>query len=314
LKVFFLLVAVLFLTTDVIGQSADSLLFANDPVIAEMDSILNSPDSTSILDLIDAVLLAPPVEAGSQIAVRAGYNNNIVANGASSFSQYGLTAGAAYYHKSGAYLDVSSYCSEQFKPSLYLTVGAVGYLSVINKYWSLMTEYDHYFYTPAKEGSSLYTPYTNNLYVSNYFKVKKFIFRFDYNLFFGKLVAHRFTPAVGLNLSKKKWLGMDRISFLPQVALWYGSDTVSEYVPNFSSRKERVMLLLQGKPRYRLEDRTVWGIVNYSVALPVSFTYKDWSLLVSYNLNFQKGLPGESVESYRSGYAGVSLIRYFDVK
>ena len=98
------------------------------------------------------------------------------------------------------------------------------------------------------------------------------------------------------------------------MSLWYGSDTVSEYVPNFSNRKERLLLILQGKPRFRLDDRTVWGIVNYNISFPVSFLYKNWSLLVSYNINFQKGLPGESVESYRSGYTGVSLIKYFDLK
>jgi hypothetical protein len=175
-----------------------------------------------------------------------------------------------------------------------------------------MAEYDHYFYTPAKDGD-VYTPYTNNLYVSNYFKVKKFVFRFDYNFYFGELLAHRFTPAVGLNLSKKKWLGLDRITFLPSASLWYGSDTVSEYVPNFSNGKQRLLLIRQGKPLFSLDDRTVWGIVSYNVSFPVSFLYKNWSLLVSYNLYFQKGLAGESVESYRSGYTGVSLVKYFDL-
>ncbi len=278
-----------------------------------MDSILNSSDSTSILDLIDSILLAPSAKLNSQLAIRAGYNNNIVANGASSISQYGLTAGAAYYHKSGAFLDVSSYYSDQYKPSVYLTVGAVGYLGLINKYWSVMAEYDHYFYTPVKNGESSYTPYTNNLYLSNYFKVKKVVFRFDYNFFFGDLKAHRFTPAIGLNLTKKKWLGMDRITFLPSAGLWYGSDTVSEYVPNFSNRREWLLLLLRGQPRWRMEDKTVWGIVNYSLSFPVSCMYKNWSLLLSYNLNFQKGLPGESVTSSRMGYFGVCLTKYFEL-
>ena len=294
--------------------ATDSLLLKSDPILAEMDSILNSADSTSILDLIDSIMLAPSVRLRSQMAVRVGYNNNIIANGASSFSQYGLTTGASFYHKSGAYADLSSYYSEQYKPAVYLTVGAVGYLGLINKYWSVMAEYDHYFYTPAKDGSDTYTPYTNNLYLSNYFKVKKVVFRFDYNFYFGELHAHRFTPAVGLNLSKKKWLGMDRVTFLPTASLWYGSDTVTEYVPNFSNKKERLLLIAQGKPIWRLEDKVAWGIVNYSLSFPISFVYKkDWSLLVSYNLNFQKGLPGESVTSYRVGYFGASLTRYFDL-
>lgn len=301
-------------TSDAHAQELDSLLLQSDPVLAELDSILNSADSTSILDLIDSILLAPAAGLGSQIAVRVGYNNNIVANGTSSISQYGLTAGASYYHKSGAYVDLTSYYSDEFKPSLYLTVGAVGYLAPINKYWSLMVEYDHYFYTPTKEEDELYTPYTNNLFVSNYFKVKKFVFRFDYNFFFGDLLSHRFTPAVGFALTKKKWLKLDRVSFIPTVGLWYGSDMVTEYVPNFSTPQQRLLLVLQKKPRFRLEDRTVWGVMNYSLSFPLSVVYKNWTALVSYNLNFQKGLPGEGVETYRTGYFGASVIKYFDLK
>jgi hypothetical protein len=312
-KVVLFVLATWLFFVDAKGQSTDSLLLSSDPILAELDSILNSPDSTSILDLIDSILLAP-ADPGSQLAVRTGYANNIVANGTSSISQYGLNLGVAYYNKHGWYLDATSYYSEEFKPSLYLTVGAFGYLNSINKYWSIMVEYDHYFYTPAKKGEEIYTPYTNNLYISNYVKVKKFVFRFDYNFYFGELLAHRFTPAVGLNLTKKKWLGLDRVTFLPSVSLWYGSDTVEEYVPNFKNRNEWFLLVAQGKSRWRIEDRTVWGIVNYSLSFPVSMAYKDWLLMVSYNLNFQKGLPGEGLENYRSGYTGVSLVKYFDLK
>jgi hypothetical protein len=298
--------------TDAQSQTPDSLLLRNDPLIAEMDSILNSGDSLSILDLIDSVLLAAdPV--GSQLALRAGYNNNIVGNGSSSVSQFGLNTGLSYYHKSGVYLDATGYYSNQYKPSYYLTVGALGYLTPINKYWSLLVEYDHYFYTPPKGDEEIYTPYTNNLYISNYFKVKKFVFRFDYNFYFGELLAHRFAPSAGLNLTKKNWLGLDRVTFLPTVGLWYGSDTIEEYVPSFSNRLQQLQLLAQRKPLFSLRERTVWGVMNYTISIPVSILYQNWSLMVSYNFNFQKGLPGESVETYRTGYAGISLVRYFDL-
>lgn len=312
-KVGLCLLAAWLYSSDAQGQAPDSLLLRSDPLVAEMDSILNSADSLSILDLIDGVLLAaePP---GSQLAIRAGYNNNIVGNGATSVTQFGLNTGVSYYDKSGAYLDVSGYYSNEYEPSYYLTVGAVGYLTSINKYWSFLAEYDHYFYTPAKsEEEEIYTPYTNNLYLSNYFKVSKFVFRFDYNFYFGELLAHRFAPAAGLNLTKKNWLNIDRITFMPTAGLWYGSDTIQEYVANYSNRLERLQLLAQRKPLFSLQDRTVWGIMNYTISLPLSVTYKNWSLMVSYNFNFQKGLPGESIENYRSSYAGLSVVRYFDL-
>lgn len=311
-KVVLCLLATWLYCSDAQSQTPDSLLLRNDPLIAEMDSILNSPDSLSILDLIDSVLLAAD-PLGSQLALRVGYNNNIVGNGASSVRQFGLNAGLSYYDKSGLYLDATGYYSNQYDPSYYLTVGAVGYLTPVNKYWSLLVEYDHYFYTPAKGEEEIYTPYTNNLYISNYFKVKKFVFRADYNFYFGELLAHRISPAAGINLTKRNWLKMDRITFMPTVGLWYGSDTVQKYVANFDNRLERLLLIAQRKPLFSLQDRTVWGIMNYTISLPVSVMYKNWSLMVSYNFNFQKGLPGESVEAYRTSYAGVSLIRYIDL-
>lgn len=312
-KVVFCLLATWLNFSDAVSQTPDSLLLRSDPLIAEMDSILNSADSLSILDLIDSVLLAAePLE--SQLAIRAGYNNNIVGSGTSGITQFGLNTGVSYYHKSGLYLDASGYYSNQYKPSYYLTVAAVGYLTSVNQYWSVLAEYDHYFYTPPKEDAEdVYTPYTNNLYLSNYLKVKKFVFRVDYNLYFGELVAHRFAPAVGMNLSKKNWLKMDRITFLPTLGLWYGSDTVQEYVANFSNGRERRDLLAQGKPLFSLRNHTAWGIMNYTISLPLSVTYKDWSLMISYNFNFLKGLSGETIENYRTSYAGISLIRYFDL-
>lgn len=312
-KVVFCLLATWLHFTDAQSQTPDSLLVRNDPFIAEMDSILNSSDSLSILDLIDSILLSPE-PLGSQLAIRAGYNNNIIGNGSSAVTQFGLNTGLSYYHKSGLYLDASGYYSNQYEPSYYLTVAAAGYLTSINEYWSILAEYDHYFYTPAKDDEEeIYTPYTNNLYLSNYFKVKKFVFRLDYNFYFGELLAHRLAPSAGLNLTKKKWLKMDRITFMPTVGLWYGSDTVQEYVANYRNRPERLALLAQRKPLFSLRDRTVWGIMNYTISLPVSITYKNWSMMVSYNFNFQKGLPGESIENSRTGYAGVSLIKYFDL-
>lgn len=295
------------------GQSLDSTVIRNDRELAELDSLLNSADSLSILDLIDSVILATPVPLSSQLAVRVGYNNNVVSSSTPGINQFGFNGGLSYYHKSGAYLDASTYYSNQYDPAWYLTVAVAGYLATINRYWSILAEYDHYFYTPAPTGTEVYTPYTNNVYLSNYFKVKKFVFRMDYNLFFGDLVSHRFAPAAGLNFTFKKWLGIDRITILPTASMWYGSDTVTDYVANFSTLLQRRLLILQGKPLFTERNTTVWGILNYTVALPVSVSHKNWSLMVSYNLNFLKGLPGESVESSRTGYLGVNLTRYFNL-
>lgn len=299
------------------SQESNTLLFRADPILAELDSILNSPDSLSILSLIDGILQLP--EERSQIAVRVGYNSNVTSSGRTlNINKFGLSPGASFYHKSGAYADVATYWSQEYNPELYLTMGSLGYVGFIGKYWSLMGEYSHYFYTPYKDAStrsdSLYapTPYTNNLYLSNTIEVGKWLqFRLDYSLLFGKQTAHRVSPVAGINLTKRHWLGFDRVSFFPTVSVLFGSETVSEYLPNWTRPLGYILLLRTGKPLYREEKKQVFGLMNYGISVPVSLTLKKWNMLMSYTYNFPRSLPGENLSLTNSGYAAVSLTRYF---
>jgi hypothetical protein len=283
------------------AQSADSLLLRSDPVLAELDSILNSPDSLSIISLLDSLIALS--EQRSQLAARVGYNSNVSsATNTVNINKFGLSPGVSYYHKSGVYADVGAYWSNEYDPQLYLTVPAVGYIAVPTTKWSILGEYSHYFYNKPDSikgtGTATNTPYTDNLYLSNFVDFGLFTTRLDYSFLFGQQTANRFYAAVGLDFMKKKWLGMDRFRFFPTAGILYGNETVTTYP------KTRPFIPKTTKP---------WGILNYNLVAPVSLSWKNWNILASYTYNFPQPLPGERLDLSHSGYVTLTLTRYFDM-
>jgi len=286
------------------AQEPDSLLLSSDPVLAELDSILNSPDSLSILGLIDSLLAL--TEERSQIAVRFGYNSNVIASpNTVNINKFGLSPGVSYFHKSGLYADLASYWSNQYDPELYLTVPSVGYLVLPTSKWSILTEYSHYFYNKPDSikgtGTTTNTPYTNNLYISNYLDLGMVTGRLDYSLLFGQQTGNRFYAAIGLDLMKKKWLGMERVRFFPTVGLLYGNETVVTYVEQPRLRR---ITEVKTKP---------WGILNYSLSAPITLSWSHWTFLASYTYNFPQPLPGEMLDLSHSGFVTFTITRYFEL-
>ena len=210
LLVFLLLVSA---ATAQVGRR-DSLSVSKDSVtLNSLETFFTHEDSLDIFDLIDSLVKLESIKTRSQMAVRLGYNSNIVAdNRTFNISQFGLAPGVSYYHKTGLYADVTTYWSQEYKPNLYLTVASAGYLHTVNKWYSLLAEYSHYFYYQPSD-STLSVPYTNNIGLSNYFEFKSVVLRLDYYFYFGQKTAHRIMPSLGVNLVKRRWAGFDRISF-----------------------------------------------------------------------------------------------------
>jgi hypothetical protein len=285
-------------------QESDSLLLSSDPILAELDSILNSPDSLSILGLIDSLLAL--TEERSQLAVRFGYNSNVIASpNTVNINKFGLSPGISFFHKSGLYADLASYWSNQYDPALYLTVPSIGYLVLPTSRWSILAEYSHYFYNKPDSvqgtGTTTNTPYTNNLYMSNFWDAGLLTGRLDYSFLFGEQTGNRFYAAIGLDLVKKNWLGIERVRFFPTAGLLYGNETVITYVENRRTRRIDVVI---DKP---------WGILNYSLSAPITLSWKNWSLLSSYTYNFPQPLPGEMLDISHSGFVTFTLTRYFEL-
>ncbi len=295
---------------------ADSLFAGNQgSQIDSLSSFFSAQDSLQIFDLIDSLLKyddASLLSMKSQMAIRLGYNSNITAdNRTFNISQFGLAPGVSYYHKSGAYADLTSYWSSEYNPNLYLTVGAVGYMHTFSKKYSLLGEYSHYFYNQPSD-STVSVPYTNNFGISNYFEFKPLVLRLDYFLYFGERSAHRIMPSIGLNLVKRNWLGFDRVAFFPSFSVLFGSELITEYAfyPNLVFRYIYNQRNTPKLPYYYEINRTEFGVMNYGFQIPITFSKKQWTFLLSYAYNIPKSLPGETLSLENTGFASLSITRY----
>jgi hypothetical protein len=288
------------------GQQADSVLLKNDRYIMELDSILASGDSTQILSLIDSLINLPDPSIKSQMVIRLGYNSNVVAASRTlGFNQFGLAPGLSYYHKSGLYADVTGYWSQNYDPEYYLTVATAGYLKSVNSWYAFMAEYGRYIYSNTDELTSI--PYQNNVGLSNFFDVKKFTFRLDYQFYFGDQEAHRINPSVMYNFEKKNLGKITRLSFFPTVSVLMGSEQITQYVPYAQTLAGVLFRMRRGLPLYYEETNTEFGVLNYSFVAPISMTIKSWFFMLSYTYNIPKALPGEELELTNSGYISASI-------
>lgn len=269
------------------------------------DSTLTYADSLAIFSLIDSLLQIGDIPA-SQLAVRTGYNSNVLSAGRTlGVENFGLSPGLSYYHRSGFYADLMAYWSHDFAPRLYLFTGSIGYMHIFSDKLSAIANYDHYFYLTNSEDE--YIPYRNAFSVSPYFELKPLSVRLDYSLYIGEKTAHRITPGIALRLVKKDFLNIDRISFYPAVYLLLGNETITEIVisstdPNDSSTG-----------RYELLEKKVFGIMNYAFSIPLSLSWGNWYFNFSYTYNIPKALPGEPFTLEKSGYISSSLSYFIDL-
>ncbi|MFZ1807090.1 MAG: hypothetical protein WAU36_07715 [Cyclobacteriaceae bacterium] len=292
------------------AQQADSLLtdFEN------FDSILSFEDSLSIFTLIDSLMQLEAYETKSMMAVRLGYNSNANASGRSlGISQFGLSPGASYYHKSGVYADASGYWSSEYDPGYYLTILSAGYIGVISQKWSFLGEYSRYIYSQL--GDSVTISYSNSASLSNFIDVKPFTFRLDYTLLFGDKTGHRIMPGVMLNLEKKNWKKLDRILFYPSFNLLLGTEQFEEELPYSKTLLEAVIRVRNGLPLFYTNSGADFGVMNYSFTAPLSINIKDWNFLLSYTYNIPKLLSHEVDPTLNnSGFIAASISKYIRFK
>lgn len=287
------------------AQDADSL-FLNIP-----DSLLTYSDSLSIFNLIDSLLTLEEASPRSSMAVRLSYNSNVQYAGRTlGINQFGLTPGLSYYHKSGLYADVSGYWSDEFEPNYYLTILSAGYMHSFSKKFAFAAYYDKYFYTLE----DTYIPYTNGITVSPMLDFKLITFQLDYTFYFGEEHANRIMPSVAINLEKRKLWGLDRISFSPGFyVLWGDQSFTNVLIP--STRDEWIEALKrlnQGKTWYTTETFREFGIMNYSISVPLTIQCNNFNFTVSYMYSIPKALPSETLTLTESGFLSAGISYYIN--
>ncbi|HTE33130.1 MAG TPA: hypothetical protein VK666_22255, partial [Chryseolinea sp.] len=213
------------------------------------------------------------------------------------------------------YADVSGYWSKDFDPSYYLTVASAGYMHVFSKFFSIMGGYDRYFYN-MNDGDQ-YIPYKNTLSVTPIIELKPFMFSFNYAFYFGDAYVNRLMPGISVILQKRKFLGLDRISFSPSFYVLFGDETLTEidFVPPRSLAEARMNKQLYGTFFSQVEKNSrVFGVMNYTISAPLMVTYKNWGFSFTYAYSIPKALPGEPLTLSESSYLMGSITYFIDLK
>jgi len=276
--------------------------------MAELDSMLAEGDTLHLFSLIDSLLNLPEPAHKSQLIARIGYNSNVVAASRTlGFNQFGISPGVSYYHKTGLYADLTTYWSKEYDPQFYLTVATAGFMHAPTAWWSFMTEYNRYMYSDTSD--DIYIAYKNNLSAFNFFDVKPFTFRLDYQFYFGDKQAHRINPSVMVTFQKRNLGKINRISFYPTVSMLIGSEQITGYELYSKSLAGNIARQRRGLPLYYEVTNTEFGILNYSFVAPIAINLNQWFFILSYTYNIPKALPGETITLENSGYLSATVSR-----
>ena len=304
-----------------------------DSLLAEyalLDSLLLDEldsDSSALFNLIEDLINEDYLK--SQFTIRAGYTSNITNAGRNfGISQYGLNAGLAFYHKSGLYADVAGFYNSDQEPKYNATILALGYMGLIGKRWNYFVSYDRFIYNESNQEDIIVDyPLKNSLNASINYNIKDFTMGADYSFMFGQELSHRLRLNLGYSyLSKKVWI-FDYISINPNLSMLAGNQNITSIVFNQEIARDNSIELMRriGRRRYLdlyqnnrnllifllSEEQTnnVFGIMNYSLFVPVTFRVKQFSLMLNYSLNFPVALPGEEgLDTSPNSYVSTTLL------
>ena len=283
-------------------------------------------DSLSIIDLIDSLIHGK--FKFSSLMIRTAYTSNIMNAGRDfGISQYGFSIGASYYHKTGLFGDLTSYWNSDVEPHINPTTITLGYMGSITSKWSIIASYEHFFYNQDESYDGILYPITNALNASTYLDLKHFSFGVDYSFLFGHESAHRIRPNMYGIIRIKTRGFIDEIDIFPSASLLLGNATIYYLDENysqlqsmldqhginnfqqFSQRRPRLaQYLLTNYVTYEERTENVFGIMNYSLSLPIMIRMSRFTLSTSYYINFPVALPGEDIDLSSNSYFNVSLL------
>ncbi|MEN8251573.1 MAG: hypothetical protein ABFS32_21795, partial [Bacteroidota bacterium] len=273
----------------------------------------------------------------SQFAVRAGYTSDITNAGRNyGVQQFGLNAGLAYYHKSGVFADLSGYYNSDQDPKYNTTITTLGYMGILGDKWNYYASYDHFFYSQPQDSNDAFDyPLKNSLNTSINFRHKGLGAGTDYSFLFGNESAHRIRLNLGYSHYFTKVGFIDRIGINPIISALAGNANVTTTVFNTEITWEildqirsdlglsrmQILYILNNNPEAIMdllsEEKTnnAFGIMNYSLFVPISFSIKKTTLLLNYSLNLPVALPGETdLDTSPNSYFSATLLYTFSFK
>ena len=308
----------------------------SDSTFADYDSLLSdylyfdsllldelTADSASFLQLLDDLMENKYIK--SSFSTRLGYSGQITnAVRTIGINQYGLNAGISYYHKSGVFADVSGYWNSDQVPNYNTTIVDIGYMGNFTPNWSYWASYNHYFF-PESEVSDATFPFTDALNASSNYYIKKLSFGIDYSYSFGSDAAHRIRLNTSYSIAKNDWWIFDRVSLSPNLSLLMGNASVVSWQINLARESQLIDRIGMKKYKYLQNNHpdklnellayqvesNAFGVMNYSLFVPVTFTVNKFSLMVNYTLNLPVALPDEELDTSLNNYLSTTLIFTF---
>ena len=314
-------------------------LYAQEPnsTTTEYDSLLNeyllfdsllldelTSDSTSFFQLLDDLMEERYLK--SAFNLRIGYSGQVSNAGRTiGIDQYGFNVGASFYHKSGIFADAAGFWNSDQVPTYSTAIVGIGYMGNFTKNWSFWTSYEHYFFSEITDESGIISPFNNALNASTVYYLKKLSFGLDYSFTFGDETAHRIRFNWGYNYSKTNLWIFDRIGINPNISMLLGNSNVVSWVIDIQRTKSLINKIGLRRFRYlknnypdELEsvlsspvDNNEFGIMNYSLFIPVTFTVKKTSLMLNYTLNLPVELPGEELDTSLNNYVSATFMYTF---
>ena len=199
--------------------------------------------------------------------------------------QYGFTPGITYFHKSGAFVDITGYWNSQLDPKYDLTVLSVGYIGILSQKFSYTLGYDHSFFTdsdpdfdlPQRILELLLPPVLNNTLSAGIdLDLGKFESSLDYAFLFNEASAHRVQWAINGDFKSTEFWYFDRLAFRPRFSILWGNQEIINisYSPDLFADRRFPFLL---------EEDNTFGIMNYQFSAPLSFTKGKIQLVGEYN-------------------------------
>lgn len=297
------LLSICFATFAVFAIAQNSEFTAEEQAeLDELEAFLNDTDSASIISLLDSLIALEESLNRSQIALRVGYNSEeIIAERESLGTENGTFAGASYYHKSGAFVDLISFWNSQFEPKRYLTSLSIGYLGLLGKKLTFLGSYEHYFFNDAAETQTTFFPYSDGFNASMYFVTKHLETGSDYSITLGNDIAaaHRLNYSLIGNIGFKNVWFLKEISFRPTFSLLWGNQLITSL--------EVDRRFLDPRRRFYVAENNTFGLMNIGFLLPVYLKYKSFNLSLSYQINLPQELEGENLSYSESNVFNASL-------
>ncbi|MEM6524842.1 MAG: hypothetical protein AAF693_13650 [Bacteroidota bacterium] len=297
-----------------------------DAELAAFEAALDELDSASLISMLDSLIRQSDTPLKSQLGVRVGYNSQLINAGRDlGLNQFGFSFGAAYYHKSGAFMDLAGYTNSVSDPSYYLNLLSTGYLGQIGNHWGFSLSYDHYFYNDDQNGEQDIQIYSNGFNTTLFTSGRKIDTGIDYSAILGDtLAAHRLTWFITGNINIKNFWFFDRLTIMPTANMLFGNST--SYLFNITRNesdltlRERFRLLNDDDPRndpgrINIEEGfpNTFGLLNYGLSIPIALRKGNLSFLASYTYNIPVELPGQSEDLVNSGFISLNASYFFQL-